>query len=86
MHQGKMLARNLPKRGSCLVNPPPKFNGIELQIQVHELRLGWYRNVLAAEDTRVRCLGWIIPFAGLVANVFLGNQFERRLKEVDVKS
>jgi len=30
-------------------------------------------------------LGCIIPFDGLVANALIGNQFERRLKEVDVK-
>jgi hypothetical protein len=79
-----MLPRNFPKFGGFLVNPTTNFSRIELDIQVHEPCFGIYRNVLAFKDTLVRCLGCIIPFDGLVANPFLGNQFERWLKEIDV--
>jgi len=81
-----MLPRNFPKFGSFLVNPAPKFGGIELDIHVHESGFGYQRNIFAFEYTLVRCLSWIIPFDGLIAKAFFGNQFERRLKEVDVES
>jgi hypothetical protein len=86
LHQGGMLPRNFPQYGSFLVNMPPKFGGIQLDIQVHEPCFGFQRNVFAFEDTLVRCLGGIIPFDGFIANTFFGNQFERGLKEVDVES
>lgn len=85
MHQQEMLPRNFPKFGSFLVNRATKFCGIELDIQVHEPRFGFQRNVCAFKNTLVRCLGSIIPFDGSIANAFFGNQFERRLKEIDVK-
>ena len=85
MHQQKMLPRNLPKLGNFLVNPPPQFSRIELDIYVHDPGFGFQSNVFAFEDTLVGCLGRIIPFAGLVANAFFGNQFQGWLKEVDVK-
>ena len=85
LHQVEMLPRNIPKLGDVLVNPPPQFSRIELDIQVHEAGFGRQRNVVAVDDTLVRCLGRIIPFAGLVANAFFGNQLEGGLKEVDVE-
>ena len=85
MHQVEMLPRNIPKFGNFLVNPPPQFSGIELDIDVHEPRFGFQRYVIAVEDPLIRCLGKIIPFAGLVAKAFFGNQFQRGLKEVDVE-
>ena len=85
MHQGEMLPRKFPKFGGILINLTTKFGRVELDIQVHKPRFGNQRNVLVFEDTLVRCLGGIIPFDGLVANPFFGNQFERGLKEVDVE-
>jgi hypothetical protein len=81
-----MLPRNIPKFGSFLVNASPKFGRIELEIQVHKPCFGLQRNVFAFQDTLVRCLGYIIPFDGFIANAFFGNQFERRLKEIDVET
>ena len=81
-----MLPRNLPKLGNLLVNPTPKFGGIELDIEMGEPGFGFERNVFAFEDTLVRSLGDIIPLDGFVANPFFGNQLERGLKEVDVES
>ena len=86
MHQEKMLPRNLPKFGNFLVKPTAKLGGIELDIRGHKPRFGFERNVLAIEDTLVRCLGGIIPFDRPIANPFFGNQLERGLKEVDVES
>ena len=80
-----MLPRNFPEFGCFVVNGAPKFSRIELEIQVHEPRFGFQRNILAFKDTLVRRLGCIIPFDGLVANAFFGNQLERWLKEVDVE-
>lgn len=80
-----MLPRDFPKFGSFLVNSTAQFSGIELEIQGHEPRFGFHRNIFAFENTLVRRLGRIIPFEGLVANALLGNQLERGLKEIDVK-
>ena len=80
-----MLPRNIPKFGSFLVNAAPQCSGIELKIGVHEPSFGLQRNVAAVEDTLIRCLGRIIPFAGLVAKAFFGNQFQGGLKEVEVE-
>jgi hypothetical protein len=85
MHQKEMLPRNFQKFGGFLVNRATKFSRIDLDIQIHEPHFGFYRNIFASKDTLVWCLGCIIPFDGLVANAILSNQFERRLKEVDVK-
>ena len=48
LHQEEMLLRNFPKFGSFLVNPAPKFDGIDLDIQVHEPRFGLCFNLIAA--------------------------------------
>jgi len=48
--------------------------------------MGLFANIFAVEDPLIRCLGWIIPFAGLVANAFFGNQFQGGLEEVDIGS
>ena len=85
MHQEKMLPRNLPKFGNFLVNPTPQFSRIELDIEGHQPGFSFQRNSFAFEDTLIRGLGYIIAFDGLVANAFFGNQFERRLKEVDIE-
>ena len=81
----KMLPRNFPKFGGFLVNAATKLNRMELDIQVHEPRFGFQRNVFAFKNTLVRRLGCILPFEGLVVQAFLGNQFERWLKEIDVE-
>ena len=86
MHQERMLPRNLPKHGNFLVNPTPKFSGIELEIELGELRFGVERNVFAFADSLARGLGGIKAFAGLVAKTFLSDQFQGGLKEVEVKS
>jgi hypothetical protein len=85
MHHDKMLPRNLPKFGNFLVNTATKLSRIELEVQVHKPRFGFQRNVFAFENTLVRRLGWIIPLDSSIANALLGNQFERRLKEIDVQ-
>ena len=85
LHQEEMLPRKFPKFGSFVVNPTAKFDRIEMDIQIDKPSFGFQRNIFAFKDTLVRRLGWIIPFDGLIANAFFGNQFERRLKEVDVE-
>src|SRR3990172_6046646 len=85
LHQKRMLPRNFPKLGSFFINRATKFSRIELEIQVYELCFGFQRNIFAFEYTLVRCFGCIMPFDGLIANAFFCDQFERRLKEVDVE-
>ena len=80
-----MLPRNFPKFGSFLVNTSTKFSGIELDIEIGEVRLGFKRNVFAFDDALVRCLGCMIPFDGFIVDVFFGNQLENGLKEIDVE-
>jgi hypothetical protein len=72
--------------GNLVVKPPAQVGGIELDIEVGELRFDFERNVLAFEDPLVRGLGGIIPLEGIVAKPFFGNQLERELKEVDVEA
>ena len=59
-----------------MVHETTKFSRIELDIEVHKPGFGFQRNIFAFKDALVRRLGCIIPFDGLVANAFLGNQFE----------
>ena len=47
---------------------------------------GFYRNVFAFQDTLVRCLGWLIPFEGLILDTFFCNPLDRWLKAVEVES
>jgi hypothetical protein len=46
-----MLPRNFPKFGGFLVNAATKLNRMELDIQVHEPRFGFQRNVFAFKNT-----------------------------------
>ena len=85
MHQKKMLPGNFPKFGSFLVDPTAKFSRIELQIGVQEGCFSVQGNVLALKEALIRGLGRIIPFDGLIANAFFGDQFEGGLKEIDIE-
>ena len=81
-----LMAYRTPKLGNVFVDVATKFSGIEAQILIDQFCFFCERDILAFQNSLIGCTSGIILPNNSIANMFFADEFEDRLKEVDIQA